>query len=134
LDHHDFATAFDLFDRALAISNSNVAALGISAVALAWMGRTQGASERALRALRLSPFHTLHSFTYNALAVAAFHEGRYADARDAARRGVEINPKFSVPRVLLAASLVRLGQLAEAQAEARHVLALRANRPGAAGL
>ena len=55
LDDHDVATAFDLFDRALAISNCNVTALANNAFTLAWMGKADIAVERALRALRFSP-------------------------------------------------------------------------------
>ncbi len=60
LDEHDNATALNLFDRALALSNSNIFALGCSAVTLAWMGKTELAIERAQRALRLSPFDPLN--------------------------------------------------------------------------
>jgi TolB-like protein len=121
-DEHDVATAFDLFDRALAISDSNVVALGNSAFVFAWMGRTELAIERAQRALRLSPFDTLNA--YLAIAIAQFHAKRYDEARDAARRAVEANPDFSVPHILLAVSLVRVGRPDDARAEAQRVAAL----------
>jgi TolB-like protein/Tfp pilus assembly protein PilF len=121
-DERDIATAIDLFDRALAISNSNVVALSNSAFVLAWMGKTEQAIERAHRALQLSPFETWNA--YMAIAVAEFHAVRYGDAREAARRAVESNPDFSVPHVLLAVALVRLGCIEEARVEARRVLAL----------
>src|SRR3984893_2808863 len=56
LDEHDGATALNLFDRALALSNSNVFALRCSAVTLAWMGSPEREIERAQLALRLSPY------------------------------------------------------------------------------
>jgi TolB-like protein/Flp pilus assembly protein TadD len=121
-DEHDIGTAFDLFDRALAISNSNVVALGNSAFALAWMGETDRAIERARRALRVSPFDTL--LAYLAIAIAQFHAKRYDEAREAARRATESNPGFSVPHILLAVALVQLGRLAEAKSAARRVLEL----------
>jgi tetratricopeptide (TPR) repeat protein len=121
-DEHDVDTSFELFDRALTISNSNVVALGNSAFVLAWMGQVEPAIERATRALRLSPFDTL--IAYLAIAVAQFHAGRFAEARDAARRAVEANPNFSVPHVLLAVSLVRLGRPDDAKYEARRAIAL----------
>lgn len=123
-DEHDIATAFDLFDRALAISSSNVVALRNSAVALAWMGKTELAVERAQLALRLSPFDQMNYVAYNALAAAAFHERRYDDARIAACRGIECNPGFSVPHLYLTAALVGLGRSEEAKAQARRVLSL----------
>jgi TolB-like protein/tetratricopeptide (TPR) repeat protein len=121
-DEHDVGAAFDLFDRALAISNSNVVALGNSAFALAWMGETDRAIERARRALRVSPFDTL--LAYLAIAIAQFHAKRYDEAREAARRATESNPSFSVPHVLLAVALVQLGRLAEAKIAAQRVLEL----------
>lgn len=107
-DEHDTATAFDLFDRALAISNSNLVALCTSAVALAWSGKSDLAIERAQRALKLSPFDSLNHLSYHGLAGAYFHLRRYEEANLAARQAVELNPNFSVPYAYLTASLVRL--------------------------
>jgi TolB-like protein/Tfp pilus assembly protein PilF len=121
-DEHDVATAFELFDRALAISNSNVAALANSSFAIAWMGRSDLAIERAQRALRLSPYDT--AVPYMAIAIARFQAEQYEEARDAARRAVESNPKFSVPYVLHAVALARLGQIAEAKVAAQQARAL----------
>lgn len=121
-DEHDEPTAFDLFDRALAISGSNVFALFNSAVALAWSGRFEMAVERGARALQLSPFDPLCYLAFNAFAIVHFSCGRFAEARDAARRGIEANPGFSVPHAYLAAALVRMGRLEEAQQAAHNVL------------
>lgn len=119
---HEMTTVIDLFDRALAISNSNVVALGNSAFVYAWMGNPEQAIERANRALRVSPFDTW--IAYLAIAVAQFHSKHYDEAHDAARRAVEANPQFSVPHILLAVALVRVGRLDEAKVEAQTVLAL----------
>lgn len=123
-DQHDLATAFDLFDRALALSNSNVVALCTSAVALAWTGRSEVAIERAERALKLSPFDSLNYLSYVALAGANFRLKRYDLAHGWARRAVEANPAFSVPYAYLTAALVRLGRDKEARATARMMLEL----------
>jgi adenylate cyclase len=124
LDEHDGATALNLFDRALALSNSNVFALRCSAVTLAWMGRAEQAIERAQLALRLSPYDALSYLSYVALAQSYFHTGRFEAAAAAARSGIESNPRFSVPQALLAAALVRLGHTSEANAAAQRVLTL----------
>jgi TolB-like protein len=123
-DEHDVATAFDLFDRALAIGSSNVVALCTSAVALAWTGMSGLAVERAQRALKLSPFDSLNYLSYQAIAGAKFHLEHYAEAHFAAKRAVELNPGFSVPHAYLAAALIRLGRLAEARTAAQAVMAL----------
>jgi len=124
IDEHDVARAFDVFNRALLLSEVNVVALVMSAVALSWMGESKLASERARRALRLSPFDSLNYLSYNALAVSAFHEGRFQDAHDAARHAVESNPGFSVTHLHLTAALVKLGHLDDAKAEAKVALGL----------
>ncbi len=123
-DEHDITAAFELFDRALALSSSNVFALCMSAVALAWTGKTEPAIERAQRALKLSPFDSLNCFSYQALAGAHFQAKRYDDAYTSARRAVESNPNFSVPYVYLAATLVRLERAEEAKRAAHQVLLL----------
>jgi TolB-like protein/Tfp pilus assembly protein PilF len=123
-DEHDAHTALSLFDRALAISESNAFALGCSAVALAWMGQPEVAVERAQRALRLSPFDSLNYMSYDALSVAHFQKSQYQAACDAALRAIESNPGFSVPLLLAAAALFRLGRNAEATAAAQRALSL----------
>jgi len=123
-DEHDVGAAFDAFNRALAVSEINVLALIMSAVALSWMGESRIAAERAKRALRLSPFDALNYLPYNALALSAFCEKRFEDARDAARRAVDSNPGFSVTHLHLTVALVQLDQLGEAKAAAQRVLAL----------
>jgi TolB-like protein/Tfp pilus assembly protein PilF len=123
-DDADAEAARDLFDRALAISPSDVFALGCSAVALSWMGEADLAAERAERALRLSPFDSLSYMSYDALCVAHFQSRRFEQAREAAQRACEFNPHFSVPAILLAATLEHLGRREEAAIAAKRALAL----------
>ncbi len=123
-EEHDVNRAFDLFDRALAISNSNFVALCTSAVALAWSGKSELAIERAQRALKLSPFDSLNHLSYQALAGANFHLKRFNEACEAARQAVELNPSFSVPYAYLTGALIRLGRNDEARAAAQSVLKL----------
>jgi tetratricopeptide (TPR) repeat protein len=123
-DAHDIPAAFDLFDRALALSSSNVVALCTSAVALAWMGKSDEATERAQRALRLSPFDSLNYLSYQALAGANFHAGRFDESEAAARRAVGSNPHFSVPYAYLSAALARLGRVDGAKHAAQQLLSL----------
>ena len=91
-DERDPATALDLFDRALALSNSNVTALGNSAFALAWMGKVEIATERAHRAIRLCPFD--NTISYLALSVAQIIGNQYEKARELALRAVEFQPQL----------------------------------------
>ncbi len=121
-EEHDTATALKLFDRALELSNSNEPALGLSAVILAWMGKTELAIERAQRALRLNPLNSFNFRSNAALAIAYFHTKRYGDAADAARSAIDANPSFGIIRAILAAALTRLGRVDEAKAAARGLL------------
>jgi adenylate cyclase len=122
LDEHDTTTALKLFDRAMDLSNSNVFALSLSAVILAWMGKSALAIERAQQALRLSPFDPLNWLSNHALGIAYFHNQRYGDAADAARSAIDANPSFSLAHAVLAAALIRLGRTEEAKAAAQTVL------------
>jgi TolB-like protein/cytochrome c-type biogenesis protein CcmH/NrfG len=122
LEEHDTTTALKLFDRALELSSSNVFALSLSAIALAWMGKTERAIERAQQSLRLSPFDSYNFRSNHALALAYFHNERFQDAVDAARKAINTNPRFSIARAVLAAALLRLGRIPEAKTAAQEVL------------
>ena len=56
------------------------------------------------------------------MSIAHFYSGRYAEAADEARTAIGSNPAFSIPRAVLAASLLRLGRTEEARLAARLVL------------
>jgi TolB-like protein len=124
LDHHDHATAMDLFDRALMLSNCNIYALGCSSLVLSWLGRPELAIDRANRALRLSPYDSLNYLSYNALAISYFCTGRHEESYEAAQKSVHLNSRFSVSRAFLTAALVGLKRLDDAKSEAERVLAL----------
>jgi TolB-like protein len=122
LDGHDASTALKLFDQALALSDSNIFALTGSAVVLAWMGNTDKTIERAKQALRFSPFDSLNWRANSAMSIAHFYSKRYAEAADEARTAIGTNATFTIPRAVLAASLLRLGRMEEARLAARSVL------------
>ena len=121
-DGHEITTALKVFDRALELSNCNIFVLCWNAAILAWTGKTDLAIERAKLALRLGPFDSLRWRANHALAVAYFHSQKYADAAEAARNVIDVNPVYSLPRAFLTAALVRLGLMEEAKAMAKTVL------------
>jgi TolB-like protein len=121
-DGHDTTNALKVFDRALDLSNCNIFVLCWNAAILAWTGRTELAVERARLALKLGPFDPMIWRAHHALAVAYFHSRRYADAEEAARSVIDVNPVYSLPRAFLAAALIRLGRDEEAKAAAHTVL------------
>lgn len=119
---HDTVTALKLFDRALELSNSNVFALSLGAIALAWMGKAQPAIERAKRAIRLSPFDPCNFRSHHALAISCFCRRQYQGAVEAAQYAVDYNPHFAPARAVLAAALLRVGRETEAKAAVRKML------------
>ena len=124
-DEHDTATAFAAFNRAAAISPSNAFVLGFGSVVLAFSGQAELAIEWAERAFRLSPFDPLRHLPFNAIAMAHFTRGRYEQAAAASRNAIESNPPFSLLHAMLAASLIRLGQVDAAKLAAARVLVLQ---------
>jgi len=121
-DEHDTGTALKLFDRALELSNSNVVALSLSAVVLAWLGRSELAVQRAERAIRLGPFDSYNFRSHQALAITYFSSEQFEDAVEAARHVIDFNPSFSPARAVLAAALLRAGRDAEAKVAMREFL------------
>ena len=122
---HDRLTAFEAFDRALALSPSSAFALFLGSIVQAYAGQAERAVEWAERALRISPIDRLVYIPQHALAIGHILRGRYEEAANAARRAVQSNPEFSVSHSLLAAALAKLGRLEAAKTTATGVLDLQ---------
>lgn len=121
----DYETGLEAIDRALTLSPSSALACGFSSVIRAWRGADATAIEHAKIGIRLSPYDPLVYVPYVGLALAHFFTGNFVEAASAASRASAANPRFSVPRYLRAAALVRLGRLDEAKATAEVVLELQ---------
>jgi tetratricopeptide (TPR) repeat protein len=121
----DYETALEAIDRSLALSPSSALAFGFSSIIRAWMGEDSTAIEHAKIGIRLSPYDPLVYVPYVGLAYANLFAGNFVEAASAASRASAANPRFSVPRYLHAAALVRLGRLDEAKAMADVLLALQ---------
>ena len=121
----DYDTALDAIDRSLALSPSSALAFGFSAIIRAYRGEDQTAIEHARMGIRLGPYDPLIYLPYVGLALASFFVGDFVEAASAASRASAANPRFSVPRFLHTAALVRLGRLEEAKAMAKIVLDLQ---------
>jgi adenylate cyclase len=120
----DYQTAFNAFDRAMALSPSSAQAFGFSSIIRAWAGDSRTSVEHAETAIRLSPFDPLIYFPHIGSAIAHFFAGDFDDAVRAASRAAQANPRFSIPCVLQAASLASLGRIDEAKASAQRLLSL----------
>jgi tetratricopeptide (TPR) repeat protein len=118
-------SAIDALDRAIALSPSSALAFGFSSIVRANRGDTATSIEHARIGIRLSPYDSLIHIPYIGLAYAHFYTREWAAAADAARRASQANPRFSLPVGLLAAALVRLGRIGEAQAASARLLELQ---------
>jgi TolB-like protein len=122
---HDRAAASEAFEAGVALSPSSAFTYIMGSIVRAWSGEAERAIEWAEKGLRLSPFDPFAYGAWHSVAIARFRQGGYEDAADAARKAIQRNPGFSYPRVILAAALVKLGQIDEAKVTAARVLALQ---------
>jgi TolB-like protein len=125
MDGHESAAAFTTLEAALAVSPSSALTYILGSVIFGWTGDDERAIEWAERGLRLSPFDPWAFAAFHSLTLAHFHRGRYEDAVNAARKGIQSNPAHSISHMLLAAALAKLGRLEEAKTAAGSVLALQ---------
>jgi TolB-like protein len=121
----DYTTALEAIDRSLALSPSSALAFGFSSIIRAWKGDDHTAIEHGKMGIRLGPYDPLIYLPYIGLAYASFFSGNFVEAASAAARASAANPRFSVPRYLHTAALVRLGQLQEAKSVAKVLLGLQ---------
>ena len=121
----DYETVFDAFDRAQKLNPSSALAFSCSSLIRAWTGDIDIAVEQANMAIRLSPFDALIYLPHIALCYAHLFAGRFEEAARAANRAAQSNPQFSIPCVLQAISLAKLGRLDDAKTAARRLLVLQ---------
>ena len=125
MDANDRSSAFAAFDAALALSPSSALTYFCGSAILGWAGVAERAIEWAERGIRLSPFDPWRFAAYHALTLGHFHRDHYQEAADSAYKAVQANPGHSISRMLLAASLVKLGRMDEAKTAAALVLELQ---------
>src|SRR5262245_50669831 len=121
----DYDTALQAIDRSLRLSPSSAIAFGVSSIIRAWQCDDSTAIDHGKMGIRLGPYDPLIYLPYVGLAYANFFVGNDAEVVSAAARASASNPRFSVPRILHTAALVRLGQLQEARSMAKLVLELQ---------
>ena len=124
LVEHDYQTAMNAIDNALALNGSSTLALALGATILAHDGQTTRAIEYGELALRLSPHEPTAYLQLTALGIAHLAAGRFEEAAAVCNKACQSNPRFSFPVVLQTAALSRLGRADEAKATARRVLEL----------
>ena len=125
--HHDFDPARRLLERAVATSPSCALAWSYGAALRCWLGLDAEAVEWAEHGLRLAPQEPFTFFHEHILSQTLYGAGRLREAITWAHHSLASNPRHSPSWRVLAASLVASGEQAEAEAAARHVMALEPN-------
>ena len=80
-----------------------------------WRGEPEAAIERVTNAMRLSPYDLQMFEMQDALAMALFCTGRYAEAREWAVKSLRGFSEFLLPQCVAAASAAIIGRLEEAR-------------------
>jgi len=117
-----FAGVRDALLRALALDPRNSEAHHQYGMALLWLGRDSAAADMYRRALQLEPERPITLFN---LGRVAARQTRYAEARRWADSALAIDPGADYAYVLRALAEFRLGQPAEARADAETAARLR---------
>ncbi|MFN2303106.1 MAG: tetratricopeptide repeat protein, partial [Anaerolineales bacterium] len=118
-----FKEASAATEKAIALSPSYADGYGL----LAYINNFQGHADQALnyirKAMALNPHYTF-DYPWN-LGFAYYTLGRYAEAVDALKKALERNENALYPRLYLAASYVRLGQIEDAEWEVGQAVIIR---------
>ena len=123
LVEHDYETAMETIDRALALTNASPLALAVGSVILAHAGRTEAAIDYARRALSF-PQGPESGNPHIGLAIAYLASRDFEPAVESAVHAVQAHPRFSLAHALHAAALSSLGRIDEGRAAMRRVIEL----------
>jgi len=121
---HDRDGALAAVSRAMEINPNSPTVLGRGALVYAMSGAHETAIDLAQRSIRLSPHDPMRYAMENAICIAQFHRGRYAEAAETAQRTIKYNPHFGIGYAMLAACCVKLGRMDDAKDAARRVVQL----------
>lgn len=115
--------AVDMLDEALHLNENLPIAWALSATSHAYLGHGEEARDRLLNVWKLTPYDPLNFFFWTSGGLAEFVAGDYEEAVRMLQRARHAKPHFVANLRILAASLGMAGQIAEAQAVARELLA-----------
>jgi adenylate cyclase len=123
--YRDYDAALDCFERAFTAAPNSAFAWGWSSPTCSYLGDGATAAAHAEHAIRLSPFGP-NAYVYrSALALARYTNGDYAEAVRWGRRTMAIAPRYAAGVRILAASLAATGEIEQARAIGRALLAMQ---------
>lgn len=114
--------ALTMVERALKYNQSSAVAHNSSALINMKLGRPEQGEYHAKLSLQLSPFDPLRHIPESTLAAAKLAAGKYDDALECVRRGLDANPVFTPGLVTLALCLVRLDRIEDARAAVKNLI------------
>lgn len=115
----DYEAALDQFERALAVSPNNSWAWMFSSATYGFIGDAPAGIARAERAIRLSPLDQQAFVNYQRLGMNHYLNGTYEDAIRWSRKAANLSARYGAAIRIVAASLVALGRVDEAQQVSR---------------
>jgi TolB-like protein/Flp pilus assembly protein TadD len=115
------------YQRAIDLNPNFAAAYGYLGWALAAAGRTDEAVALSEQAIRMSPHDPQNAIFNNALAVAHYLAGRYSEAVNFARKGVQLRDEMISGHRIYIASLAQAGQVEEARTALQRLRELQPN-------
>jgi TolB-like protein len=120
----DAAAARIALETAVALNPNSATALAFSSLVLAVTGEPAAAIDHALKALRLSPLDPLGYLPYMGITIARLMLDESQAAATAARRAIEINPRFPMAYAWLIVAECACGNKAAAEAQLQRLLEL----------
>ena len=123
LFRRDFEGTREHVARALELNPDDSDAHAIRGLYLSYMGDASAAIDSLATAMRLNPLHPAWHLWFTGLAhyTAKNYQAALAPLREASRR----NPNFISPRLKLAATLARLGNIEEAKKTVTEILSIK---------
>ena len=119
---HDHDRGLSEIEKSLAINPNSSLHLSFKGFTLAWCGEAEAAIVDFRNALRLSPFDSWSSLSYQGLGFAYFLLGNFSEGLDWARKSVEVTPDWIASYRPLAVNYAGLSQMDKARAAvARHM-------------
>lgn len=125
--YRDYSAALDYFASALDAAPNDPMVWKYSSSTHSYIGDGKEAIRRAERALQLSPRDPFIYGFYSSLALGHYVENSFAEAVCWGKKAVQANPNYTSSLRVLAASLVTLGRVKEAQDYSRQLLGIQPN-------
>lgn len=111
----EFKEAEAAAKKAIELSPNYADGYGLLSFISNWRGKAEDAERYIKKAIKLNPYHTF-DYPLN-LGLAYYTMGQYAEAIEPLKNAIERNQTANYPRLYLAASYARLGELEKAEWE-----------------